>query len=223
MSKAKGMVETRVTIAPPKFTVGIWTIRGIAPLVINKFSQKAKEKIKGTQEAGSVAKKGKKREPKDFQMCYEEAKHICSPKTGNPWCGIPANGLRAGMVSACRLCGFKMTWAKLSFFVLADGYDDDDGTPLVRITQGEPHISITPARNDNGSVDLRARPMWEPGWEAEVRVRFDADQFTLEDITNLLMRVGMQVGTCEGRPDSRDSCGVGWGLFEIVQNNEVRS
>jgi hypothetical protein len=48
-------------------------------------------------------------------------------------------------------------------------------------------------------------------------VRFDADQFTLRDIANLLLRAGMQVGVGEGRPDSKKSCGMGWGTFEIKE------
>jgi len=32
----------------------------------------------------------------------------------------------------------------------------------------------------------------------------------------LLARVGMQVGIGEGRPDSKNSAGMGWGLFEVV-------
>ena len=35
------------------------------------------------------------------------------------------------------------------------------------------------------------------------------------DVTNLMQRVGMQVGIGEGRPDSRDSAGLGWGTFRL--------
>ena len=43
----------------------------------------------------------------------------------------------------------------------------------------------------------------------------DADQFSLTDITNLLSRVGAQVGIGEGRPDSKSSAGMGWGMFRL--------
>ena len=72
-------------------------------------------------------------------------------------------------------------------------------------------------RNESGVCDLRPRPMWRKGWEAVVRVRFDGDQFTLIDVANLLLRAGMQVGIGEGRPDSRNSCGMGWGLFRLAE------
>jgi len=223
--RQKGQGEVKVpersgvqalVIAPPNFVTAALTIRGIAPLVLNKFSQKAREQIRQTQEAGSVAKKGRKREPKDFQKCYEQAKHVSL----DGWLGIPAPAFRAALVSACRMCGFQMTKAKLSVFVEADGFGED-GTPLVQLTKGEPEYHEAYARNETGVVDLRARPMWQPGWEAVVRVRFDADQFTLEDVANLMMRVGLQVGIGEGRPDSKKSCGMGWGLFELAGQEEI--
>ncbi len=88
-----------------------------------------------------------------------------------------------------------MSRAKLALFVLADGIDADDGTPLVRITKGEPRYAEHFVRNESGVCDLRPRPLWEAGWEASVRVRFDADQFTLLDVANLLSRAGIQVAS----------------------------
>jgi hypothetical protein len=215
MARAKKAEEVaprrEVVISPPKLRTAEFLIVGTAPYVQQAFSQKAREQIKGIQEAGSQRRKGKKREAKDFQECYEQSKHLS--KEG--WCGLPAGAFRAAMVSACRLVGFKMTLAKLSIFVEADGYDKVDGTPLIKITKGEPHYSEHPVRLKGDVVDLRARPMWDPGWEAVVRITFDEDQFSLQDVANLMHRVGRQVGLGEGRPDSRSSVGMGWGLFEI--------
>lgn len=53
-----------------------------------------------------------------------------------------------------------------------------------------------------------------------LRIRFDADLFTKTDIVNLIMRVGAQVGIGEGRPDSKDSAGMGFGLFEIITDEK---
>jgi hypothetical protein len=109
-----------------------------------------------------------------------------------------------------------MTRAKLSLFIEADGYDAGDQTPLVRITKGKPKYSEHFVRNETKVADIRPRPMWREGWEAQVRVRYDGDQLTTTDVLNLLARVGLQVGIGEGRPDSPRSCGMGWGLFEII-------
>lgn len=207
-----GNVKREAIIKPPKFETASVRIRGIAPYVQHKFSQKAINTMVETQKAGSVAKKGKQRDPKNFDEVYHAAMHIAR----EGWHGVPAPAFRNGMISACRTVGFTMTRAKLSLFVEADGFDKDDGSPLVRITKGEPHQHIAPARNDNGSTDIRCRPMWDEGWECVVRIRWDADQFSADDVVNLFARVGLQVGIGEGRPDSRNSAGLGWGLFEVV-------
>jgi len=209
----KVVEEVNVRIPEPKFGVASFKIIGTSPYVQNKFSAKAQQKMKENQEAGSKSTKGKQRESKNFEKCCKEATY--QAKQG--WYGIPAHTFRNAIISVCRIVGFKMTLAKLSVFVEADGFDAECKTPLVKITKGKPSMDISPARNSNGSCDLRARPMWEAGWEAIVRIRFDADQFTVEDLTNLLMRVGLQNGIGEGRAFSKNSTGCGWGEFAIEQ------
>ena len=199
-------------IKKPNLKVASFTLRGTAPYVGNKFSAEAREMMRAKQAAGSQAKKGQKREPKDFAKCAREATHFLPDGS----CGIPATSFRQALVSACRLVGFKMTLAKLGLFVEADGYDMDDASPLVRFTKGEPQHFEAATRNDTGVADIRARPLWAPGWEAVVRIRFDADLFSESDVRNLMERVGVQVGIGAGRPDSKESCGQGWGTFEIV-------
>ncbi len=201
--------EVAISIRAPNFQTAIFEIVGTAPFVQHKFSAKARQQIVETQMAGSQAKARKVREPKDFDAVYEGAMH----RSREGWAGIPASAFRNAMISACRTVGYKMTHAKLAAFVEADGFDVDDGTPLIRI-YGEPKKHVTYARNDNGSVDIRIRPMWED-WRAVVRIRFDADMFSATDLANLMMRVGMQVGIGEGRPDSKNSAGMGWGMFSI--------
>ncbi len=215
MLKASSDQQVAVTIKAPNFHTAVFEITGTAPFVMHKFSQKAREQIIATQKAGSQAKTKKAREPKDFDAVYEGAMH----RSREGWIGIPAGAFRNAMISACRTVGYKMTHAKLAAFVLADGFDEDDGTPLIRII-GTPKKHTTYARNDNGSVDIRVRPMWED-WRATVRVRFDADMFSATDLANLMMRVGMQVGIGEGRPDSKNSAGMGWGTFSIESNKEA--
>jgi hypothetical protein len=211
MKSEKAEKEVHVTIQPPNLETAVLEIKGAAPYVQHKFSAKARQQMHETQAAGSTAKKGKKKEPKDFEAAYRDAMHVAP----DGWCGIPASGLRMAMISACKLCGFQMTRAKLSIFVEPDGFDADDGTPLVRIV-GEPVYTELAVRLETGTTDLRVRPMWRE-WSATVRVTYDADQFTLTDVANLLQRAGRQVGIGEGRADSKRSGGMGWGHF-IVMN-----
>lgn len=205
-----GKAQT-VVITPPRMETAIIHIRGLSPYVQHKFSEKAQAQIEATQRAGTQARSRKKRDPKDFEAVYRAAQH----RSREGWCGIPAPAFRNACIDACRLVGYKMTHAKLSLFIEADSFDGDDGTPLVRIS-GEPEIHKGWGRNANGNPDLRWRPMWREGWEAFVRVRWDADQFSASDVANLMMRAGMQCGIGEGRPSSPKSNGLGWGIFEVL-------
>jgi hypothetical protein len=211
-AKAQDSKGQHISIAAPNFQTAVFRLIGTAPYVQHKFSQKSREIMRATQESGSRSRKGQKREPKDFKANYEAAMY----KSREGWHGVPASCFRNAMISACRMVGFKMTHAKLSVFVEADGFDSDDGSPLVKISKGKPHYHEAYVRNATGVVDLRARPMWDEGWEIKLRVKFDGDQFTLTDVANLLSRAGYG-GIGDGRPDSKDSAGVGWGTFTIAE------
>lgn len=210
-----------VTITAPNFKTVEIMIRGTAPLVQLAFGKKAQEMMREKQAAGSTAAKGKKREAKDFDANFKEAQH----RSTSGWCGIPAAALRNALVDSCVMIGFHKTKAKKAIFVEAEGFDVVAGTPLVRLyapgkgkklADAKPKHVEHPVRNANGVADIRVRAMYEQ-WQAKVRVRFDADMFTPADVANLMMRAGMQVGIGEGRADSPNSCGMGWGHFECVR------
>jgi hypothetical protein len=202
--------KKNVEITPPNFREVVLRVRGLTPYVQHAFSQKALLKMEETHRAGSKARTRKQREERNFEEDYEQAKH----KSKEGWLGIPAPAFRNALISACKIVGFFQTRAKLALFVEADGIDAVDGTPMVKII-GQPEIHKGWGRNESGTVDLRWRPMW-PEWEADVRIKFDQDMFSDVDVVNLMMRAGLQVGIGEGRPDSPNSNGMGWGQFEVV-------
>jgi hypothetical protein len=204
-----------VQIKAPNIRSLTLRIIGTAPLVQAKFSQKAKEQMMATQAAGQQARSKKAREAKNFDAVCDGSVHY----SREGWVGIPAGAFRAAMISACRLVGFKMTLAKLSLFVVADGFDRDEGTPLVKLIAKAYKRVDMHVRNATGVIDIRSRPMWEE-WQADVTIRYDADQFSQDDVVNLMSRVGEQVGLCEGRPDSRASAGMGWGTFRLANESE---
>lgn len=223
MSKAenKNEVTEQIHIAPPNIRTGEVWIKGTAPLVIHKFSDKAKNQIMEKQAAGSTANTKKKREAKDFDAAFNAARHI----SFDGWDGIPASAFRAACIDACRLVGFKMTMAKMSIFICEDGWDRDEGTPLVKIIGGAPRRLDSMVRIGSGlakTVDVSVRPQWIQ-WGCRLRFKYDADQFTASDVVNLVNRAGMQCGVCEGRPNSSTSFGMGWGTFEISDEKSVMS
>jgi len=208
---AAKQVEQNIVIKPPKFSTVELLIEGIAPLVVERFSKKMELMEKMAQ--GPSAKNKKERTARDYDNEAEEARY----RAPENWEGMNAAAFRAGMISACRLVGFKMTLAKLSVFIEADGFDAKDGIPLIRI-YGQSETFTAHTRNATGVVDVRSRPMYRQ-WAANLRIRFDADQFQVSDVINLISRVGLQVGIGAGRPDSKSSSGCGWGMFRVVESD----
>jgi len=207
--------QTAVVISAPNFQTVDVLLQGTAPLVIERFSKKAELMAKMAEGKSSGSKKV--RDARDYDKEAEDARY----RSVENWEGMNAAAFRAGMISACRLVGFKMTLAKLSTFVVADGLDLKDGIPLIRIYGGsETYTAHT--RNATGVVDVRSRPMYRE-WATRLRVRFDSDQFTTQDIYNLISRVGLQVGIGAGRPDSKASAGCGFGTFEVVANDQEKA
>ncbi len=200
-----------IVITPPRFDQAVFRIRGTAPYVQHKFSQKARNEILKGQEAPG-GKSRKKREPRDIKTEYAACLHIGEDDRY----GIPCSGFRSALIDACRAAGYVMTKAKMSVFCLADTIDADEGTPLVHI-EGTHEPVESAVRLESGTASVAVRPMWRK-WSAAVRLQWDADQFGLVDIANLLTRAGIQVGVGEGRPFSKKSNGMGWGTFEIVND-----
>lgn len=203
-----------VQIKAPNFGIATFTIIGNAPLVIHRFSAKTKLQMKEKMEMGKAAGSKKNREAKQTDDLFEEARYIS--KEG--WDGFHAGSIRNAMISACRLVGFKMTLAKMSMFVEADGWDaEEPQIPLIRI-YGDAVKQEDMARVETGQPYVTVRAAYH-NWTAKVKIRWDADQFTTSDVSNLLSRVGLQVGIGEGRPDSKNSAGMGWGTFILKEGS----
>jgi hypothetical protein len=197
-------------VAKPNLVKTRFHIWGTAPYVQNKFSGTKKDQMLKTQQATKGTSR-KAKSPRDIESDYQGAIHLCS----NGSYGIPAPAFRCGLISACRVAGLVMTKAKLSVFCEADDVDEEDGTPLVFLIAGEPEMTKMHVRLESGVASIAVRPMWRE-WEADVPLKWDADQFSEQDVANLLERVGQQVGIGEGRHDSKKSNGMGWGTFTLL-------
>lgn len=204
-----GSTGTVVTIKPPRFGHAIFNVTGESVLVIHRFSAKTKEEMLAKMIEGKSSSSKRNRAPVSTDDLYNAARYY-----GDGWDGFNASSIRKAMISACRLVNYKMTLAKLSIFVEPDGYDKlEPQIPLIRI-YADPVKQEDMARVETGQPYITIRPAYH-NWKAKIRIRWDLDQFTLQDITNLLVRAGMQVGIGEGRPDSKNSAGMNWGLFNI--------
>lgn len=210
-TKAPSAGET-VVITAPRFRTLTVKLTGTSPYMQARFSMKAKGAMMDKMAAGTQATGKKVRAPRNFEDDMLNAQHIST----EGWNGIPAAAFRNACIDVCRMVSFKMTHAKMSIFVEAGGIDRVDGSPMVRLDAKPPERTELPVRNATGVMDIRIRPIWRE-WKTTIKIRFDEDQFSVTDVVNLISRAGMQVGIGEGRPYSRESNGMGYGLFSVEE------
>jgi len=203
--------DQKVTITPPNFKIVSIRVKGDAPYLSNAMSSEARAKMKAGQEEGTRARRMKRnRDPKDFNAAFKGSLHV----SREGWQGITCSSFRNAMIDACRTIDMPMTRARLFIFVLADGYNKDDGTPLVRI-YGEPVPDERIGKLSSGTSDILVRGRYDE-WHCDLRIKYDADSLNATDIMNLLARAGIHCGVGAGRPNSKNSAGIGMGTFEVI-------
>lgn len=177
---------------------------GTSALIQHQFSEKAKRQILDKQMKKAAVAKAI-RDPKsefehslyiikDGEFKYENKEGVGKVKfTGV--IGIPALWVKQAIVAAARnVADLPMTLLRGAVFV--SGRPEDGLIPL-RYRQLQMREDIV--RIGRGSTDLRYRGELLD-WEADVRVRFNADVLSAEQVVNLLKIGGFSCGLGEWRP-----------------------
>lgn len=121
------------------------------------------------------------------------------------WHGIPAFGIRQGLLQAGKFYRGLAKFVQLSLFVEPDGFDATGGEPLARITKGTPR----PFRTEH---DKQYPYVFAAGWEANLVLRFDSELFKSSEVIELLQTAGEKVGIGHMRPDCKTAHSKpGWG------------
>jgi hypothetical protein len=202
--------KTDIVIKPPNFQRAVAKIIGDTPYLSNAMSSEARAKMKEGQESGTRARKMRKvRDPKDFNAQFKGSLHVSS----EGWYGITCSSVRNAMIDACRTIDMPMTRAKLFLFVEPDGFNKVDGTPLIRI-HGTPVMDERIGKLASGVSDILVRARFDK-WHATVKLKWDADSLSANDVVNLLARAGAHCGIGAGRPNSKMSAGIGMGTFVV--------
>jgi len=177
-------------------------IRGITPLIMHKWSEKALREMREKQSG----RKTKTREARDPIQEMEDATY----KTRNGEYAIPVEALKSAVVTAAHKdIGIEKTLVRKALFIQA-GLER-----LLPLICDEPRLREDTVRVGQGSADLRYRPQFD-NWSVKFVVEFDADLLQPADIVNLVNRAGFGVGLHEWRPEK----GGDYGRFEIVGGSE---
>lgn len=181
-------------------------LEGISPLIIHRFSEKAKKQMLDKM----LGKASKGKAPKDPVAEYEAAYHRLPD--GSP--GFPVVGIKAAAVTAVTSLGkqFTKVAARQAFHIL----HDKKGGELGEVHY--PHDCPPYMREDMVRVgieqaDMRYRPEFLR-WGMIIRVQYNERAISQEVLVNLINLGGFSVGLGEHRPE-RDGDN---GRFQVVSH-----
>lgn len=172
-------------------------IIGTSPLIVHRFSEKAKQQMLDNMQGRKTPKT-----PKDPAAEYEAAFYRL--KDGGY--GFPAVAFKAATVEASRFYGKDVTKVGLRQFVFVQGEVGVDGQALVRI-EGEPRMREDVVRVGRGGTDLRYRPEFAE-WKTVLEVIYVTSALTRTSVLSLIDAAGMGVGVGEWRPEKDGTFGT---------------
>lgn len=182
-------------------------IVGTTPLIVHRFSEKAKRKMLDDMQGKRTPKS-----PKDPEAEYEGAFYRLKGDSGY---GLPAVAFKQSMVGATRLFGKDVSMVLVRQTVFVHGEIGEDGQPLVTI-EGEPRMREDVVTVGRGGTDLRYRPEFSE-WRADVTITYVKSAFTRGSVLTLLDAAGLGVGVGEWRPEKNGD----FGQFKIDETRDV--
>lgn len=178
-------------------------VRGTAPLIVHRWSEKARQMMLDAQQGKKTPKQAK--DPvQDFltsQYRFEDGGH-----------GFPIMAFKSAMVKGGgRVFGkaVKMTELRQLCTFLADGVGTD-GTQLARLVGPEPVMREDMVRVGMGTADIRYRAEYRD-WSAVLRIEYVPNVIDLSSVVALVDAGGTN-GIGEWRPEKSGS----YGTFEVV-------
>lgn len=154
-------------------------IIGTTPLLVHRFSEKAKRQMLDAMQGRKTPK-----QPKDPEAEYEAAFYRLAD--GAP--GFPVLAFKSATIGGAR------------FYEVGD-----DGRALARI-EGEPQMREDVVRVGRGGTDLRYRPEFRK-WGTTLEVTYVTSALTRESVLSLIDAGGMGVGVGEWRPEKNGDFG----------------
>lgn len=171
-------------------------IVGTTPLIVHRFSEKAKRQMLDNMQGRKSPK-----QPKDPNAEYEAAFYRLS----DGGYGFPSLAFKAATVGGARFYS-GVTMTALKQFMYLRGEVGDDGRALTRI-DGDPIMRedvVTVGRNGS---DLRYRPQFSQ-WSATLEVTYVTSALTRGSVLSLIDAGGMGVGIGEWRPEKDGDFGT---------------
>lgn len=168
---------------------------GTAPLIMHKWSVKAKRQMLDAQQGKKKAK-----EIRDPDADYEASLY----RTADGGYGFPVIAFKAATIRGAKLAGVKMTDARQMFFVHGD--PSDDRTQELAPISGDPRMREDMVRVGMGT-DLRYRGEFLE-WKTALAVEFYDAFISQDSLLSLINFGGESVGVGEWRPEKNGQNGT---------------
>lgn len=194
-----------INLAPIRLATAFVHIEGETPLIVHRFSEKAKLAISGKQQhtAGTSNKKVRRNPEEEFN----QARYLMVNGDGEEVDAFPSVGIKAAMIDAgYRYMGLVKQDLKGDLRIKPD---------LVEIVGPPPEMVEDTVRLSGPAspADLRYRPYYNE-WEMIVPVTFKPDRVSEEQVVAMLAHAGFSIGLGEWRPQGKRSSGNN-GTFAI--------
>jgi hypothetical protein len=201
------MADAQVSIS----RIGTETMRvplvGTAPLIVHKFSEKAKRQMLDAMQGRKTPKVAK-----DPEADYRSALYLHD----DGGYGFPVIAFKSATVGAARFYGKAVPMTALRQFVFMDAeFSKASGQKLARLV-GEPHMREDVVRVGMGGSDLRYRPEFTE-WRTSLDVTYVSSMLTRESVLSLIEAGGMGVGVGEWRPEKKGD----FGTYQIDETQDV--
>jgi hypothetical protein len=199
---------TTINITAPKIERVKLTLRGISPLIVHKWSDKAKKMMLAKQMKQAKTGKAAKDPAQDFyESLYWLDGMPTSPTAADlkkARFGFPVVGFKGAAVDACsHIDGVTKVLARGAFHI-----DGEFAT-----IKGIPSMREDMVRVGMGVADIRYRAEFKE-WTTTLPLRINTNVLSIEQVVNLFLTAGFAIGVGEWRP-SRDGS---FGMFEVVND-----
>ena len=193
----KKSADAVIDIPELQIKTAMITLGGTNPLIVHRFSEKARKEMLDKQMGAAKQKKAFKNPEQDYFVS------LYLLPDGTP--GFPAVAFKAAAVNAANDAGIQKVLARRAFHIT--------GGELVPI-RGEHRMREDMVRIAMGTADVRHRAEF-PDWEVTVPVTYNASIISLEQLVNLFNIAGFGVGVGEWRPERNGINGT-WLVKEVI-------
>jgi hypothetical protein len=163
-------------------------IRGLTPLIVHRFDEKAKRMMLDTMQGKAKPKKA----ARDPESDYNASRYIIDDERD----GFPAVAFKAAIVGAARMFDKSVTMAALKSLIFVHG----EGPEMLVPVDGQRTMREDYVRLGGTTTDLRYRAQYD-NWKAELVVEFPGSQITAESVLALIEAGGFG-GVGEWRPSA---------------------